>query len=102
MFGLCGRHLAIRASHASGTRLHRPGARLRAQNLITSPAYVAIREADEFHEKWTRPNQLWQTEFTYLKVIGCSLQPSTRFIMSQSAPLPVIVIPNATFLSNVV
>ena len=102
MFGLCCRHLAIRASHASGTRLHRPGARLRAQNLITSPAYVAIRAADEFHEKWTRPNQLSQTEFTYLKVIGCSLQPSTRFILPQSAPLPVIVIPNATFLSKAV
>jgi len=43
---------------------------LKARNLITSPAYITIRAADEFHEKTVRPNQLWQTDFTYLKVIG--------------------------------
>ena len=43
---------------------------LKAQDLITSPAYITIKAADEFHEKTVRPNQLWQTDFTYLKVIG--------------------------------
>lgn len=43
---------------------------LKARNLITSPAYITIKAADEFHEKTVRPNQLWQTDFTYLKVIG--------------------------------
>jgi putative transposase len=43
---------------------------LKAHDLITSPAFAVISAADEFHEKTTRPNQLWQTDFTYLKVIG--------------------------------
>ncbi|SHH19076.1 Homeodomain-like domain-containing protein [Cognatishimia maritima] len=43
---------------------------LKAKDLITSPACITIKAADEFHEKTVRPNQLWQTDFTYLKVIG--------------------------------
>ncbi len=43
---------------------------LKAHNLITSPAFIIIKAADEFHDKTTAPNQLWQTDFTYLKVIG--------------------------------
>ena len=43
---------------------------LRAHGLITSPAFVVVKAADEFRDKTTAPNQLWQTDFTYLKVIG--------------------------------
>ena len=43
---------------------------LKAQDLITSPAFIVIKAADEFRDKTTAPNQLWQTDFTYLKVIG--------------------------------
>ncbi len=43
---------------------------LKSYDLITSPAYVVLSAADEFHDKTSRPNQLWQTDFTYLKVIG--------------------------------
>jgi putative transposase len=43
---------------------------LKAHDLITSPAYIVIKAADEFHDKTTTPNQLWQTDFTYLKVTG--------------------------------
>jgi len=43
---------------------------LKAHDLITSPAFVVIKAAAEFRDKTTAPNQLWQTDFTYLKVIG--------------------------------
>src|SRR4051795_6911357 len=43
---------------------------LKAHDLITSPAFIVVKAADEFHTNTTAPNQLWQTDFTYLKVIG--------------------------------
>jgi transposase InsO family protein len=45
---------------------------LKAHELITSPAFIVIKAADEFHSKTTAPNQPWQTDFTYLKVTGWS------------------------------
>ena len=43
---------------------------LKAHDLITSPAFVVIKAADEFRDKTTRPNEMWQTDFTYFKIIG--------------------------------
>tara|TARA_B110000444_G_C18715084_1_gene535608 strand:+ start:126 stop:470 length:345 start_codon:yes stop_codon:yes gene_type:complete len=43
---------------------------LKAHNLITSPAFIVIKAADEFTDKTSAPNQLWQADFTYLKIIG--------------------------------
>jgi putative transposase len=43
---------------------------LKAHDLIGSPAFIVIKAADEFRDKTTAPNQLWQTDFTYLKIIG--------------------------------
>jgi len=43
---------------------------LKAHDLITSPAFIVMKAANEFKDKTTAPNQLWQTDFTYLKVIG--------------------------------
>ncbi len=37
---------------------------LSAEDLITAPAHLVIRAADEFRDKTTRPNELWQTDFT--------------------------------------
>ena len=69
---LCPRELAVRftdekkyfVSEASVYRL------LKAHDLITSPAYIVIKAAEEFKDKTTAPNQLWQTDFTYLKIVG--------------------------------
>jgi transposase InsO family protein len=43
---------------------------LRAEGLITSPAFIVMKAADRFANPTTAINQLWQTDFTYLKVIG--------------------------------
>ena len=43
---------------------------LKAHDLITSPAFIVLKAADAFRDKTTAPNQLWQTDFTYLKVTG--------------------------------
>ena len=42
---------------------------LKPHDLITSPAYVVIKTADQFHTKTTRVNEMWQTDFTYFKII---------------------------------
>jgi hypothetical protein len=35
---------------------------LKAYDLITSPAFIVIKAADEFKDKTTAPNQLWQSD----------------------------------------
>jgi putative transposase len=43
---------------------------LKAHGLITSPAFFLMQAAARFAQPTTAPNQLWQTDFTYLRVIG--------------------------------
>jgi len=43
---------------------------LKAHDLITSPAFIVVKAADAFHTKTTRPNEMWQTDFTYFKILG--------------------------------
>ena len=43
---------------------------LKQRGFITSPAYLVMRADSEFKDKTTRVNQMWQTDFTYFKVIG--------------------------------
>jgi putative transposase len=42
---------------------------LKAHDLVTSPVYTVISAKDHFEHPITRVNELWQTDFTYLKVI---------------------------------
>ncbi len=43
---------------------------LREYGLLTAPAYVLLSAGKEFKDKTVRPNQMWQTDFTYFKIIG--------------------------------
>lgn len=43
---------------------------LKAHDLITSPAFVVIKAADEFRDRTTAINQMWQTDFTYIKIVA--------------------------------
>ena len=43
---------------------------LKAQDLITSPAYILMQASDKFQTPTTRVNEMWQTDFTYFKIIG--------------------------------
>jgi transposase InsO family protein len=43
---------------------------LKAHDLVVSPAFILMKAADTFQHPTTAPNQLWQTDFAYLKVIG--------------------------------
>ena len=66
------RELAVRFTDTEGYFVSEASVyrMLKAHDLIASPAFIVMKAADEFKDKTTAPNQLWQTDFTYLKVIG--------------------------------
>ena len=43
---------------------------LKAFDLVTSPAYVVLTAKDRFDQPTRRVHELWQTDFTYFKVLG--------------------------------
>ncbi len=51
-------------SESSGYRL------LKQYDLITSPAYILLQASDRFHTPTKRINERWQTDFTYLRMVG--------------------------------
>jgi len=62
---------------------------LKAYDLITSPAYTVLSAAEEFRHKTRRVHELWQTDFTYLKVLaggGCTSQRCWTTTRATSSP----------------
>jgi putative transposase len=62
---------------------------LKSYDLLASPAYIVISAADEFRHKTRRVHELWQTDFTWLKVTGWGwyylstvLDDYSRYILS--------------------
>ncbi len=43
---------------------------LKAADLITSPAYVLMSASDAFQHPTTRVHEMWQTDFTYFRIIN--------------------------------
>jgi putative transposase len=43
---------------------------LKAQDLVTSPNYIVLSAHDKFPQPTRRVHQLWQTDFTYMRVVG--------------------------------
>jgi transposase InsO family protein len=43
---------------------------LKAYDLVASPNYIVLSAASEFQHKTRHVHELWQTDFTYMKVIG--------------------------------
>lgn len=56
-----------RRSYVSESSVYRI---LKAHDLITSPAYVLLSASDSFKNPTRRVHELWQTDFTYLRVVG--------------------------------
>lgn len=43
---------------------------LKAHGLIASPAFILHKAAGRFAQPTAAINQLWQTDFTYLRIVG--------------------------------
>ena len=69
---LSARELAVRYTEKNGYFVSESSVYrlLKAHDLITSPAFILMKAADRFQHPTTAPNQMWQTDFTYLKVVG--------------------------------
>ena len=69
---LSSRELAVRFTEDTGYFISEATTYriLKENDLITSPAWIVMKASDQFKNPTTAINQLWQTDFTYLKVTG--------------------------------
>ena len=65
------RELAVRFTETKGYFVSEASVYrlLKAHDLITSPAFIVMKASNAFKDKTTAPNQMWQTDFTYFKII---------------------------------
>lgn len=43
---------------------------LKSHGLVTSPSHIVMAASSSFKDRTTRVHQMWQTDFTYLKVVA--------------------------------
>ena len=43
---------------------------LKAKGLVTTPAHILLSASNEFEDKTCFVHQMWQTDFTYFKILG--------------------------------
>lgn len=62
---------------------------LKKYDLVPSPNYIVMSAADQFQHPTTRINEMWQTDFTYFKIIswgwyylGSILDDHSRYIIA--------------------
>ena len=62
---------------------------LKLNGLITTPSFRIMSASDRFQDKTTSVNQMWQTDFTYFKIVGWGwyylstiLDDCSRFIVN--------------------
>lgn len=62
---------------------------LKARGLVTAPAHIVQAASDKFDQPTNRVNEMWQTDFTYLKIVhwgwyylSTVLDDYSRFILA--------------------
>ena len=66
------RELAWRLTDVDGTYISESSVYriLKAQDLVTSPSFMVLHAHEQFPSPTRRVHELWQTDFTYLRVTG--------------------------------
>jgi len=66
------RELSCKLSDAKGVFISESSVYriLKARGLITSPSHILMAAGNEFSEKTCFVNEMWQTDFTYFKILG--------------------------------
>jgi transposase InsO family protein len=66
------RELAVKITDEQGVYISESSVYriLKAKGLITTPQHILLAAGSEFNEKTSFVHQMWQTDFTYFKILG--------------------------------